>query len=145
MLAKNFLFLKKRVVFHFFTTFKIIKSAIVNSVSCVVSTEVQNLCTASYFFLCAAFLCLFGFFKLPNDKLTQTQAGKSCLIVLNWEYFVAFRQSPFFFELPSKDDEMARVIHIAQRLKHAISKRKCKHYAISFICYWSLLYDKRKY
>ena len=34
---KNF-FKKKQLIFHFFTTFKITKSAVVNSVSCVIST-----------------------------------------------------------------------------------------------------------
>ena len=40
----------KRLIFLYFTTFKITKSAVVNSVSCVISTWVENLYTACHFF-----------------------------------------------------------------------------------------------
>ena len=46
---KKILF-SKRLIFLFFTTFKITKSAVVNSGSCVISTWVENLYTASHFF-----------------------------------------------------------------------------------------------
>ena len=65
-----------------------------------------------------------------------TSTWNSCFTVLDLKFFVASRQWPFFFQLPSKNDTHNRVrgtISIAQRLTCVLFlMRKYKHYAIRF-------------
>ena len=86
-----------------------------------------------YFYSCKFTLVLHTYMK--QIWATWLGAMKSTLLLLGNDL------SSFSFLMKMTD--MAGIIHIAQRLTCAIFLRKYKHYAISFIWYWILLYDKK--
>ena len=87
---KKLFFLKKLVIFHVFTTFKITKSAAINSVLCAIKTYVENLCTDLYFF---GSLCLKNVFSKHAESWNNNIWASFCCT--NSETLIALQTTPW--------------------------------------------------